>query len=255
MANITWNDMRWNWKLSWAVDLLYYDKVNVDVTNPPYSRRDRNSSFFLKTRKWYRCDGWILDFLRKWATWTPWTSNEDWKITDVKIVWDDDCKKQNWNIYYFCEWVASWTKQILIRKIIDWCLEETQRPASSYIKTIDRNWKRWCLCSADKLFTTQYVRWDKVPFYYEYAEDETWDTSNTWIQINRKEGWVMRWYMSDQWLIDDLFEYKNIEAWDYLVVYSSDNDKNSWFCWQVRTILWVNSDWCLIFSGIDSIFS
>ena len=117
MANIDWTDMRWNGKLSWAVDLLYYDKVNVDVTHPPYSWRDRNSSFFFRTRKWYQAEWGIERYLYSKY------SNKEREIKDVKILWDDTCTKNNWKVYYLCVSMDWLEKEVIIQDIIDWCLD------------------------------------------------------------------------------------------------------------------------------------
>ena len=327
MANIDWTSMRWNGKLSGSVDLLYYNKENVDVVRPPYSWRDRNSSFFLQTRKWYVCDNYLLERLRE-------ISDEEWKITDMKIIWEDSCKKNNWYIYYYCEWEATNTKEVLIRRILDWCLEEIDLSKATldvYIKEVAKLGRHWCVCSDDKLFVTTYVKWKWVYFLkdstfnwvsvktesplpewdvevedlmiipqgftWEFRwrwvdkkktkwqrvvvevsnwmrekeydiwvrvrsnrleidwdtdvddEDVLFDSSNEGIQINRKEWWVTRWYITDEWIIKKVEEYTNIMIWDYVVVYWTTNAEWSWFCWQVRTIIGKNKKWELMLNA------
>lgn len=233
MANIDWTDMRWNGKLSWAVDLLYYDKVNVDVTHPPYSWRDRNSSFFFRTRKWYQAEWDIERYLYNKY------SNKEREIKDVKILWDDTCTKNNWKVYYLCVSMDWLEKEVIIQDIIDWCLDRDY----THIKWIWKQARRWCTCWDDRLFITTYVKWDPYKFLVNPLDDEDiTDTSNTWIQINRKEWWIVRWYMSDSSIISWEYEY-NVPIGSYIVAYSSTNEDDSWFCWQVRTIIWISPSW------------
>lgn len=233
MANIDWTDMRWNGKLSWAVDLLYYDKVNVDVTHPPYSWRDRNSSFFFRTRKWYQAEWDIERYLYSKY------SNKEREIKDVKILWDDTCTKNNWKVYYLCVSMDWLEKEVIIQDIIDWCLDRDY----THIKWIWRQPRRWCACWDDRLFITTYVKWDPYNFLVNVSDEEDYsDISSTWIQINRNEWWVVRWYMSDSSVISWEYEY-SAPIWWYLVAYSSTNEDDSWFCWQVRTIIWISPSW------------
>ena len=233
MANIDWTDMRWNGKLSWAVDLLYYDKVNVDVTHPPYSWRDRNSSFFFRTRKWYQAEWDIERYLYNKY------SNKEREIKDVKILWDDTCTKNNWKVYYLCVSMDWLEKEVIIQDIIDWCLDRDY----THIKWIWKQARRWCTCWDDRLFITTYVKWDPYKFLINTSDEEDYsDSSDTWVQINRNEWWVVRWYMSDTSVIS--WEYKySAPIWWYLVAYSSTNEDDSWFCWQVRIIIWISPSW------------
>lgn len=233
MANIDWTDMRWNGKLSWAVDLLYYDKVNVDVTHPPYSWRDRNSSFFFRTRKWYQAEWAIERYLYRHYV------DTEREIKDIKIIWEDTCIKQNWKVYYLCistDWLY---KEVLIQDIIDWCIDTNE----DHIKWIGRLPRRWCTCWDDRLFTTTYVKWKPYHFLQNVNTEELDDNSSTWIQINRKEWWVVRGYMFDEDINSWEFKYTAIPVWAYVVAYMSTNVDDSWFCWQVRTVVWVSKWW------------
>jgi hypothetical protein len=232
MANIDWTDMRWNGKLSWAVDLLYYDKVNVDITHPPYSWRDRNSSFFFRTRKWYQADWTIERYLSRYV-------DTEREIKDIKIVWEDTCTKNNWNVYYLCVSTDWLYKEVLIQDIIDWCADTDEE----HIKWIGRLPRRWCTCWDDRLFTTTYVKWKPYRFLQNVDTKEFDDESSTWIQINRKEWWVVRGYMFDEDINSWEFKYAAIPVWAYVVAYMSTNVDGSWFCWQVRTVVWVSKWW------------
>ena len=53
MAQQDKTDWYWNGELAGAVNNLYYDLINVDVVHVPYTTTNRNSSFFLQTRRAY----------------------------------------------------------------------------------------------------------------------------------------------------------------------------------------------------------
>lgn len=240
MANIDWKDMRWNGKLSWAVDLLYYDKINVDITHPPYCGRDRNSSFFFKTRPWYI---WDVSIKQALLDYHFEEEDEDFldrerDIADIKILWDDNCTKESWVIYYLCITRDWHYKTVLTRRIDWWCAENnTYTPKNAYRAT-SYTVDRWCKCSDNRLFTTTYVKGQAQVVMVDKIDPSfiVRDAHGSWIQINRKEGWVVRWYFSDQNVIDWFKEFR-YRVWDYLVVYGSTNADWSWFCWQVRTIV------------------
>ena len=240
MANIDWTTMRWNGKLSWAVDLLYYEKENVDVVNPPYAGRDRNSSFFLKTRHWYVWDAWL-----KQSLYDFWYKEEDEDfldrerdITDVKVLWDDTCVKENWTVYYYCITKDKHYKTVVTRRIEDWCMQQK-------VYQSDPRVARWCKCSDDKLFTTTYVKWEAQPILRDKVDEDivVYDVWGWWIQINRKEGWVVRWYLTVESVLDWFMDFIYPKVWDYVVVYGSENMDDSWFCWQVRTVIGKSKSW------------
>lgn len=237
MASLEWTQLWWNGKLNSSSDLLYYDKINVDVVHPPYATRDRNSSFFLKTRRWYAVD----EFLMKWIHRDYW---KQFDIVDVTILWDDVCEEKNWLIFYM--WVSKQKdeKIILSRTIEDW---EISEPYNQVYRSFQA-----CDCVDEKFFKTSYVKWDaRFIFDWEWATH-----SNTWIQINKVEWWAMRWYLSDEsiekW--DAKFNWWWwISAWDYVVIFGSENWENDWYCWQVRTIIDYNeATWDLL---LDSAWS
>lgn len=241
MANIDWNEMRWNGKLSWAVDLLYYDKENVDVVHPPYAWRDRNSSFFLKTREWYIWDVALKQFLydAHFVEEDEDFLDREWDIVDVKVQWNDTCTKDSWIVYYLCVTKDRVYKTVITRTIEDWCLQ------NDFLKTepnVSRNYK----CSDDKLFVTTYVKWYAKDIIVDNEDPElNIRSSSWWIQINRKEWWVVRWYFTDPY-VEDWFWSLNAKVWDYIVVFGSTNDEDSWFCGQVRTIIGKNKSWELM---------
>ena len=244
MADIDWVSMRWNGKLSGSVDLLYYDKENVDVVQPPYAWRDRNSSFFLKTRPWYIWDIEIKQFLYdyKFRELDDDFLDREWDIADVKILWNDTCRKDSWVVYYLCVTRDRAYRTVVTRTIEDWCAQ------SDFLVT-DLEISRWCRCSDDRLFTTTYVKgYAKEMLVDNEDPDLKIRASNWWIQINRKEWWVTRWYFTDSWVVDWLFSF-NVKVWDYIVVNGSSNTEDSWFCWQVRTVIWKSKSWELMLNA------
>ena len=271
MASLEWTQLWWNWKLNSSADLLYYDKINVDVVHPPYAYRDRNSSYFLKTRRWYQIDEQLVKYL--W---------EDYKtlfnVVDVEILWEDICEKKNWIIYYMCLSQENDLKVVLSRPIVDWKIENSINVVWwDVVWTVWNKDIRWyhqyCSCTDEKFFKTSYVKWERKVLF------NRWDSKRdyTWIQINRVEWWAMRWFFTDEaivnwetynisepgedpvyvpiafawWAYD--WEWTPIYAWDYLVITASDNWDDDWFCWQIRTITWYNeSTWELT---LDSAWS
>ena len=224
MASLEWTQLWWNWKLNSSADLLYYDKINVDVVHPPYAKRDRNSSYFFKTRKWYKADEYITDWLYSENNW--WS----YDVVDVEILWEDKCEEENWIIYYMCVSEERDEKIILSRRIVNWVID-------SDIHQIYKN-PQYCKCVDEKFFRTSYVKWASR-YIYEWKVQSNWEW---WIQINRVEWWAMRGYFTDksieEW--ENKFNWWIIMPWDYLVIYGSENWSDDWFCWQVRTITWIN---------------
>lgn len=223
MASLEWTQLWWNWKLNSSADLLYYDKINVDVVHPPYAYRDRNSSYFLKTRRWYRVDDNLMKQIFE-------EYDKHFDIVDVEILWEDICEKMNWIIYYM--WVTeSKNEKIVVSRKIEWWIIQ------SGMNQVYHSWQV-CDCVDERFFRTQFAKWDA-----KYLFENNWSLhSDTWIQINKSEWWAMRWYFSDQKVKDweKAFAWWDIYVWDYLVTYNSPNWDRDWFCWQVRTITWYN---------------
>lgn len=244
MAWIDRQKLVWNGKLSWNVDAIYYDKINVDVTHPPYARRNRNTSFFLKTRAWYHADPEITNYLSTWH-------DHIWNIADIRIIYSSKCNKETGKVYYMCINGVWDKKKILVRDIKDWCVVPNSIRELNRFGTEFEN----CWCSDNKFFTTNFVKGDRLNVlvekwgYKEYVQDE-WD----WIQINKKEWGVMRWYFSDkkveEWKADFAYNIwdNSFSIGDYLVVYSSNNLEESGFCWQVRMITGVK-DWRIMLNA------
>lgn len=239
MASLEWTQLWWNGKLNSSSDLLYYDKINVDVVHPPYATRDRNSSYFLKTRRWYMVDKWLNEEL--FYELTDW---DQFDIVDVEVLWNNRCEENDWIIYYMCITKEGDEKLVLSRTIDNWIINND-------INLIYRSWE-WCQCSDEKFFKTTYVKWD-----WRYIFKNSGDLhSETWIQINKVEWGAMRWYFSDEKIRNKEKEFdwwSNIKAWDYLVTYNTTWMEWDGFSWQVRTIVDYNSvDWELV---LDSAWS
>ena len=83
MAQQDKTDFYWNGALSGAVNNLYYDLINVDVVRVPYVTDNRNSSFFLQTRRSYTTSKEWTDF--------PTESHRGWDVIDVEYLWENRC--------------------------------------------------------------------------------------------------------------------------------------------------------------------
>ena len=251
MAQQDKTDWYWNGELAGAVNNLYYDFINVDVCHVPYATQNRNSSFFLKTRLAYQID----------KTWSEWTDTDWYEVTDVKIIWDDDCDEERWIVYAIGKKVKE--KAIFAAPIVDWCVwhffncSENCTPRSGdpdedyYDECPDMKNVKWCWDW--KLFVTDYVKWNRQD--WTQILQPTWDEPlvnpwvYTWIQINKYNLWTTLWYFSDEYI--ETWEGEFTESfiencrWKYLLVYASSNDTDeewnptpAWFAWQVRLITW-----------------
>lgn len=231
MAVTDKTDFRWNGKLAWAVNNLYYDLINVDVVKPPYSPTHRNSSFFLKTRLWYRTNTIWNAYL---ATYAP----SLWKlqVTDVKIVWDDSCSKTTGTVFVMAA-NSTYTKKYIARwHIEDWCLV-------GFFKRAPRE-ENASKCSDWKFFTTSFLR-DEVE---DDLTELTWKgepswVSPSWIQINKYEYWRTVGLFSDADVETWYERFSNISVGDYIYAYKSTNEEWSWFAWQIRMVTWFDNDW------------
>lgn len=228
MAQQDKTDWYWNGVLAGAVNNLYYDFINVDVTHVPYTATHRNSSFFLKNRLSYiPSDMWKGE-------------DEWWDVMDVKVIWENKCDKSKWTVYalaanpFRTKWcIYKWN-------IVDGCVDVTSRRYDKF----DAVW-----CWDWKLFITDYVKWKVVENIID------WDCAAyswyTWIQINEYEWWTTHWYFSDECIEDSGGEskFRDTLKWYFLLVYDSKNGEDNWFAWQVRLITDVDSKWRLILNA------
>ena len=231
MAVTDKTDFWWNWKLVWGINEIYSDLINVDVTHVPYSWTHRPTSFFLKTRLGYVVeDDW---YHRVQQDLLP-----ELIVTDVKIIWEDSCTKQTWEVFIMAANPSYTKKYILTWSVTDWCwqwLDDRE-------KTYDASGK----CDCWKFFTTQFVKWPLK----DNTLKPTWETwcetsAYPWIQINSYEYWRTYWLFSHIEVEWWCYEFDNIDIWDYLYVYDSTNEEDSWFAWQVRMITWIEN-WRLL---------
>ena len=91
MAQQDKTDWYRNGVLAGAVNNLYYDFINVDVVHTPYATHNRNSSFFLQTRRNY-----TPSF--KWSKY-PTTTHRERDVTDVKYIRDSTCSKEKGSVF------------------------------------------------------------------------------------------------------------------------------------------------------------
>lgn len=238
MAQQDKTDWYWNGELAGAVNNLYYDFINVDVCRVPYSTNHRNSSFFLKTRLAYTISS-------KWNR-----SQMDWyEVTDLKAIWKEDCNNESWAIYAI--WRKDWNKKAIFQAVIDeWCVWNFRR--------ITTPMNQPSSCWDWKLFTTDFVRWDK--YDVEHNQNEIMEDNNpsvtpmswwiTWIQINEYNLWTQIWLFTDENVKNWRYKFKTdwdaIKPWNYLLVYHSANLDDSWFAWQVRMITGFDAEWRIV---------
>ena len=226
MAQQDKTDWYWNGVLAGAVNNLYYEFINVDVTHVPYTATHRNSSFFLKNRLAYvPSDMWAYGETKTW-----------WDITDIKVIWDSKCDKTNWEVYALAANPFRTKWRVYKRDIKDGCTDiESVR-----YDEFDAIW-----CWDWKLFVTDYIKWKIVEDIIDWDCPVYW---YTWIQINEYEGWTTHWYFSDECIEESGWEARFSTAlkWYFLLVYDSKNDDDSWFAWQVRLITDVDSKWRLV---------
>jgi len=251
MAQQDKTDFYWNGELAGAVNNLYYDLINVDVVHVPYATNHRNSSFFLKTRLPYGID----------EIWSEWQDTAWYEVTDVKIVWDDNCSKEDWTAYAL--WKKWKEKAIFATQVHNWCVWVT----SSWETMPFFNCSKWCHaweddrdycpdlsnedeCSDWKLFVTDFVKWTRRDWKtlvnanaWETISDDVW--IHTWIQINRYNLWTTLWYFSDENIENKkgTFQWPITTPGNYLLVYDSQNGSEDWFAWQVRMITGTEDFW------------
>lgn len=224
MAVADKTDFRWNGKLSWAVNNLYYDLINVDVAHVPYATTHRNSSFFFKTRLGY-------------ISHEHW--NKDYEVLDIHIIWDDWCTEENWTAYVLA--ANSGTRYIYSADITNGCV------SSNFVSK--KTYSPWDSCPFDKLLATNYVKWKlwmNDDFLKTIDDKKTHTAVNSWVQMNKYTLWTTIWLFSDMnvesWHSE--FTGEITEAGNYLLVYQSTNVWEAGFAWQVRLITWTdNSDW------------
>lgn len=254
MAQQDKTDFYWNGVLSGAINNLYYDLINVDVVHVPYATTHRNSSFFLKTRLAYSIS-------QKWEQ----GSDTSWyEVTDVKILWDEDCDNSTWTVYVM--WRKWQKKAIFMADIVDdnsnWigCVGDFSLCTDDDMRESVDCWNR-------KLFTTDYVKWeryqkwstiwsnDKVLKKNDWAttEEATW--LSTWIQKNEYTLWTTVWLFTDEnvvnWYAHFVWSksWETTEAWapwNYLLVYQSRNLDGDGIAWQVRMITWFDNEWRIV---------
>ena len=252
MAQQDKTDWYWNGMLAGAVNNLYYDLINVDVCHVPYATNHRNSSFFLKTRLPY----WVSD------SWLNWTDTNWREVTDIKIIRDDTCEKEKWNVYVLWK---KWTKKAIFgASLTNWCVwtffncsENCQSWSSDFYDLCpDMQWEEWC--GDWKLFSTNYVKWMRRD--WDDLIKATWDEPlvypwvYTWIQMNKYNLWTTIWLFSDEYVESRQWEFKwkITQPWNYLLVYASWDDDESGFAWQVRMITGTENSWWVTRITVDS---
>lgn len=240
MAQQDKTDFYWNGVLSGAVNSLYYDLINVDVVRVPYVTDNRNSSFFLQTRRNYTTSKEWTDF--------PTESHRGWDVIDVEYLWENKCDESTWTVYALLTDKARTKIRIHKAPIIDWCTGAFNRNRT--------NWKIFDIkgCWAFKFFVTDYVKWEYLlPWEIkETIEGKTPSDNSYWIQINKYEWGTTVWYFSDsnieagteKFVPEGTSEDETVKwyrIWQYILVYESGQWENDGFAWQVRMITWIKN--------------
>lgn len=240
MAQQDKTDFYWNGVLSGAVNNLYYDLINVDVVRVPYVTDNRNSSFFLQTRRSYTTS-------KEWTNF-PSESHRGWDVIDVEYLWENRCDESTWTVYALLTDKARTKIRIHKAPIIDWCTGDFNRNRT--------NWKIFDIkgCWAFKFFVTDYVKWEYLlPWdIKETIEGKTPSGDSYWIQINRYEWGTTVWYFSDSNVeagtekfvpegTSEDEEVKWYRIWQYILVYESGQWGDDGFAWQVRMITWIKN--------------
>ena len=227
MANIDKNDFIWNGKLSGAINLIYSDLLNVDIVRPPYSWMNRNSSFFLQTRLGYIVEESLYYHLKNDSPFSNHKNN--WEVSDVQIIYDTNCSEESWTVYILVHNLDDDFRAIVTTSIEDWCVKFD----FNYVR--DRGWQT-CWCWDWKLFKTMWPKWEVKNIL------EWFGSISDWIQINRLEWWVYRWYFTTQSILDWTETRWDIAKWDYLVINESSNWEWDWFAGQTRMVTWFTTD-------------
>lgn len=240
MAQQDKTDFYWNGVLSGAINNLYYDLINVDVVRVPYVTDNRNSSFFLQTRRSYTTS-------KEWTNF-PSESHRGWDVIDVEYLWENRCDESTWTVYVLLTDKARTKIRIHKAPIIDWCTGDFNRNRT--------NWKIFDIkgCWAFKFFVTDYVKWEYLlPWdIKETIEGKTPSGDSYWIQINRYEWGTTVWYFSDsnveagteKFVPEGTSEDEAVKwyrIWQYILVYESGQWGDDGFAWQVRMITWIKN--------------
>lgn len=253
MANIDKQDFIWNGKLAGATNLLYTDLVNVDVVKPPYSWWPRNSSYFLQTRLWFIAEKALQEFMDDHLS--DWWV--DYTVDDVEAIWDSNCSTETWLIWFLITKKDSAKNEstIIWMEIKDWCVD-----TDSIKFLITDSWWYHTFENDNKCWNKRLMRskWliEQVPYKDYFVWFEGIDINSLdWIQLNKLEGWVYRWYFTTKWMLaqDETIKWSTWLVWSYVTIYDSyyqyypQNDgrelwEDSWFPWQTRMIIWVTTD-------------
>lgn len=230
----------WNWRLGWTVNLTYTDLFNVTPVDVPYQNIGRIKSFFLETRWAYK-----ENYMTRIAPLTIDNEEEDdYHISDVKLIWDKDCKEENGKLWCCYINEKHTYKKILYYDVKDWQLQIKDFPhARIYKYPIDK-------CTDEKLHVIDYVvdeitRADTdLHFYQENIVDNGVTTQGLLgIEELDKDWWFDSIRSSNK--IKSIYDYMTeygISVWDYVLVHWADHLEDSGSCGQVRQILWVTED-------------
>lgn len=246
--NLSETSSYWNGRFGDTVNLNYTELFNVDPVDVPYNNIGRVKSYFLQSRGAY-----IEDLVsRTYANRSAWWSIlEDYMITDVKTIYNEDCHWKKWDLRV--SYINTNKTKKAVTKFEIWEDWQIWTPQEILYFPIDA-------CCDFRLHKIDYVK-NEVE---DRVQNEVLDLY--FYEENSKVDWVVvEWFLWIENLDKDWFiEYGDktiytmneylIESWinigDYVMVFHSDNEDDSWACWQVRQIIWVDeSDTKLLLSS------
>lgn len=235
MDNLSQTSSYWNWRFWPAINTVYAELFNVDPVDVPYSNLWRPTSYFLETR-------WSYRERRESRDWISMNEDEDFTITDCKLIYDDDCEQTSWKLY--CSYV---NRHKTKRKICYYKYDNWQLTNWTPYRVLDCNTTK---CNNNNLNVINYVKW-WIPFwwtqkleFYEENQIVDWVTVEWFLGLEQFDKSETIYYNNYEiHNFRDMFTYTPIKIGWYVFVNSSGNGEYDGFCWQVRQILWVNELW------------
>lgn len=215
----------WNGRLAGTPNSVYYDFINVEPAAPSFSKRKRNSSFFLNKRKWYKRIAFGWEGLEQYSTWSV---KDVQRISDVACGWGD-C----YNFFLLVN--PSWDKMTVLFANCDNC--DGEEPQFCQIEFTDDDGStksefRTCECATNKFVVTDFAKWK--PRDLDGMGKLIW-TDGVQINYSPNDNTPALWR----------FSWNNTFAWDqtvtlgdYLYVWKSRNQDGDGYCGQVRQVLW-----------------
>lgn len=233
--NLSETSSYWNWRFWPAINTVYAELFNVEPIEVPYSNLWRPTSFFLQTR-------WSYRERRESRDWISMNEDEDYTISDCKMIYDDECKNTTWKLY------VSYVNRLKTkRKICYYNYENWQLTNRTPHRILDCTTTE---CNNNNLNVINYVKWE-IPFMpnsnlHFYEENHIVDNVVTewylWLEEFDKSQ-IIHYWDYELHNFKDVLTYSGLKIGNYVFVHHSDNGEYDGSCWQVRQIIWVNETW------------